>query len=277
MKTDILKPDPANPNRLDAETKAGLASALAECIKYGDMYCHAKPLCYYDGMKTQPLPGETYDRLTVEAQDGRRGTAMLYRCRCVCGKILHVSAGDLRRWRIAPRHRTMSCGCSRGQSVREGRFNAGLCTRGGKANRKEYQTWRGMLERCNDQKRDCFKNYGGRGITVCARWADDFDAFLSDMGRCPENYTIERIDNDGPYSPENCKWASRMEQGANTRKCRMLTLHGETHHMSEWARRFGMSAGVLKHRIDHQEMSLEKALTTPVGQARFSSTRQPAR
>jgi hypothetical protein len=117
-----------------------------------------------------------------------------------------------------------------------------------------------MLRRCTNPKTVCYQNYGGRGITVCARWADDFDAFLSDMGYCPPNFTIERIDNDGPYAPENCRWASRMEQGANSRRCRMLTFRGETAHMSEWARRFGMSAGVLKHRIDHQEMTIEKAL-----------------
>jgi hypothetical protein len=202
---------------------------------------------------------------------------MLYRCRCACGNILHVSAGDLRRWRVAPRHRTLSCGCARSQSVSEGRFKAGLCTRGGKANRREYQIWRGVLARCAKPGTVGYKNYGGRGIAVCARWANDFDVFMSDMGHCPPGYTIDRKDNDGPYSPDNCRWASRMEQGANRRGLRLVTFRGETLHMSEWARRFGMSAGVLKHRVDHQEMTIEKALTTPVGEARFSTTRQPAR
>jgi hypothetical protein len=107
---------------------------------------------------------------------------------------------------------------------------------------REYSIWRAMKGRCLNPTATGFENYGGRGITVCDRWRESFKNFLADMGRCQEGMTLDRIDNDGHYRPGNCRWATRSEQGLNTRQSRRLdgprrrwTLDGERISMAQIA------------------------------------------
>jgi hypothetical protein len=91
----------------------------------------------------------------------------------------------------------------------------GHAERGNKS--RTYNSWSAMLQRCHDPKHRSYKNYGGRGITVCQRWRESFEAFLADMGEPPEKHTLDRIDNDGNYEPSNCRWATRLMQSRNMR------------------------------------------------------------
>lgn len=121
-----------------------------------------------------------------------------------------------------------------------------------------------MKARTNNPKAPQYAYYGGRGIVVCDRWLHRFENFLADMGRSPgRGYTIERMDNDGPYSPENCRWATKSEQANNRKTARLLTFQGQTFNAKTWALRFNMSHKTLWQRLK-LGWPVEQALTVPV-------------
>jgi hypothetical protein len=126
-----------------------------------------------------------------------------------------------------------------------------------------YSIWCGMKNRCYNRNEPTYPYYGGRGITVCEDWRLSFAFFWADMGPRPSpRHSLDRIDNDGPYSPDNCRWATRSEQSGNRRNNITLTHNGETTFAKEWARRVGLSYETLLHRLD-RGWSAERALTTP--------------
>lgn len=122
-----------------------------------------------------------------------------------------------------------------------------------------------MIARCYNPNVEKYPDYGGRGIVVCDRWRGEggFELFLEDMGGRPVGASIERIDNDGPYSPENCRWATQMEQCNNRRSNRTLTFRGRSQTVSQWAREVGLNRGTLNERLE-LGWSVSDALTRPV-------------
>lgn len=127
------------------------------------------------------------------------------------------------------------------------------------------QTWRNMRDRCNNPKNNNFHNYGGRGITVCKRWNDSFEAFLEDMGRKPDGLSIDRQDNNGNYEPGNCRWATQKQQMRNTRANVVYEYQGVELCISELAERVGLAPQVIAKRLD-SGWSLERATSTPLGE-----------
>lgn len=122
-----------------------------------------------------------------------------------------------------------------------------------------YRTWVAMRQRCYDPNHPAYPRYGGRGICVCERWLDSILAFVEDMGERPSGLTLERIDNEGDYSPQNCKWATAKEQANNTRKTRRVSVGGETKLASDVAEENGMTPNKIGHRIKNG-WTLEEAV-----------------
>ena len=180
--------------------------------------------------------GDRYFRLTIVKEIERYvppcGRPMRqFECDCDCGKTTKVLLQSLRN------SYTKSCGCY--NSDKEMRLQKASITnlkhnesQLGKTYTVEYNTWKSMKYRCYNPNGKSYKDYGGRGITVCDRWINSYENFLADMGRRPEGMSIDRIDNDGNYSPDNCRWADKQTQIKNRRKQHSLDV-GYSHSKSK--------------------------------------------
>lgn len=139
-----------------------------------------------------------------------------------------------------------------------GRISKGCYRHTGRSLHPYYHIWINIISRCTKPSDKYYSRYGGRGITVCKEWADDINTFARDMGERPTGASIDRIDNDSPYAPENCRWATATEQNRNRRRHRRLTYGGETLLQAEWAERLGISQDTLYQRV--KRLGVERAI-----------------
>lgn len=172
---------------------------------------------------TRKLEGERFAKLVAVRRIGTRSRFALWECRCDCGNTTEVTVGN---W-----GKTETCGCGVVPPVAK---THGLSTT------PEYSAWKDMVGRCTNPNFKNYESYGGRGITVCGRWLE-FDNFLSDMGQRPAGLTLDRVNNDGPYSPENCRWTTVGVQCRNKRNTVNITALGRTQCSADWARELGKS------------------------------------
>lgn len=187
------------------------------------------------------LPGTRFGRWTVlsEAEKSPAGSRRLL-CRCDCGREKTVQLCNLRSGK------SLSCSCVRAEMLSQR-----MTTHGHTRNLKttaEYRTWHEIMRRCYNTKRPAYKDYGGRGISVCERW-HTFANFFADMGKRPSDlHSIDRKDNNGNYEPGNCRWTTMDVQCANTRAAIRLEYQGETLALKQWAKRIGVGYWKLQQR-----------------------------
>lgn len=166
-----------------------------------------------------------------------------WNCRCDCGNVTVVSGKALRRGT------TKSCGCLHMWLLKSG-TNTRIHGHARKGHfSKEYTAWAGAKTRCGSHSCRGFKNYGGRGIAMCDKWKQSFEAFLKDMGLCPNGMTLDRIDNNKGYQPGNCRWASRKAQNNNKRNNHRICFNGKSMTISEWADSIGIDQRTIWKRI----------------------------
>ena len=197
--------------------------------------------------KFQDLTGQRFGRLIALEVVGKNSkNESIWKCQCDCGNTTEVLMGKL------VHGRTKSCGCYRRDFKKyDAKYNEIIY-------RRLYCIWSKMRQRCLKPYCEAYKDYGGRGITICKEW-EDFNNFrdwaLSNGYR--DDLTIDRIDNDGNYEPSNCRWATMLQQQNNKRNNRLLTYNGITMTFSDWARELGIENSTLYQRLERHSDNLD--------------------
>lgn len=195
------------------------------------------------------LTGKKFCRLTVKEKHGSRNGRPMWLCQCECGNITIVKGSYLANGD------TKSCGCLK----KEPRIKTHRMSK-----TPEYVAWCSIKCRCYNKNQEKYKNYGDRGIKVCDRWKHSFINFYSDMGKRPSAaHSIDRINNDDSYSPDNCKWSTKVEQANNTRSNNTIEINGEFNTLAQWCRFHNINYSAVQMRI-RRGWSEIKAITTPI-------------
>lgn len=202
-------------------------------IKIGktEFYCNRS--CGQHKKKLK-LEGQRFGRLVVESFVEFRDRAGFWRCKCDCGNETIARGFDL------VQDKTHSCGCIHKETV----------TKHGLGGSKIYSIWQNMMDRCYNPEHQAYHNYGGRGITVSQEW-HDVTNFARDMGTPKRGMSLDRINNNNGYSKDNCRWATRREQGRNVRNNHHITCNGETKTMAEWAESTGIPVSTISKRVQY--------------------------
>lgn len=191
--------------------------------------------------------GLVYGNLTVIKRDTTYSDSVKWECRCNCGNVVSVHAGNLQKGL------TTSCGCYHKEACRNRLRTHGM------TGSKEYAVWASMLSRCHNPNSQMYHYYGGNGIIVCDRWRNSFENFYADMG--PSNgLTLDRIDPNGIYEPSNCRWASWIVQANNKTTTKMVNYKGETMPLKTFVAMFDIPYQTVLNRLN-SGMSPEEAVS----------------
>jgi hypothetical protein len=203
--------------------------------------------------EVKDITGHVSGYLTVEKLDRVENGGSNWWCRCKCAALISIRGDCLKDGN------TRSCGCLKKELIIQRLTTHGL------TGHPLHDVWTAMKLRCNLESNEFFHNYGGRGVTVCKEWMDSFQVFYDwalNSGY-KKGLSIDRIDNNGNYCPENCRWVSHKINNRNKRTNRLITYKGETKIVTVWAEFLNMPPSVLMHRLNQYKWSVEKAIETP--------------
>ena len=208
------------------------------------------------GAKSKDITGKKFGKLTAIKLDHiertKTGTVHYWLYRCDCGNEKVIRKGEVSQGG------SQSCGCFLKESVQK------RSKKHGQSHLRLYHIMHDMKQRCLNPNNKNYKHYGARGITIYKDWLDNFDSFYNWAinNGYKENLTIERINFNGNYEPNNCKWILLNEQSKNTRRTRFITVNNETYCLGDWAKKFNMKYNTLKYHIDKDSNYIEKLLAS---------------
>jgi hypothetical protein len=185
------------------------------------------------------LSGQRFGRLVVisRGENGHRWRTR-WNCLCDCGVVCLIKTGNLRN------KNTISCGCWQKENAKDYASTHGM------SKKQTYKCWAEMKYRTKSETFEFAHRYIERGIKVCERWQNSFTDFYLDMGECPKGMSLDRIDNDGDYTPDNCRWATQQTQSNNRGSNRIITFNGDSKTIAEWARVSGIDDRTIWKRLN---------------------------
>lgn len=205
-------------------------------------------------MKKIDITGNKYGRLTVIKENGKQGKNIMWLCKCDCGKEINAIAYNLKNGH------TRSCGCLQTETRLKSKATHN------QSKSRLYRIWRHIKSRCFNSKVPHFKNYGGRGISMCTEWEKSFESFMlwSMANGYANDLSIDRIDVNGDYNPDNCRWTNAKVQANNKTNNHIIEYKGEKHTLSEWSDILGLSHVTITKRIFDYGWTVERAFETPL-------------
>lgn len=200
------------------------------------------------------LTGIRKGRLVAIRVAYKKNHRNVWECQCDCGNKAYVDDGNFCFGT------TVSCGCVKKENFEKVQQNH---IKHNQTKTETYKSWLAMKSRCYNVNNPRYNCYGDRNIKVCDRWLHSFENFLEDMGERPKGSSLDRIDVNGDYTPNNCRWATSFQQGNNRRNTKYLDFDGERKSLSEWSKLLGIKRNTLYSRLS-SGWSIEKTLNTPV-------------
>jgi hypothetical protein len=206
--------------------------------------------------------GTKHNRLTilkeVEPILYKKGTARRVLCKCECGKEKVIDFNSIRT------SKSKSCGCLNKEVSSRTSTKHGLAMLSTGVRHPDYCIWIKMKSRCLNPNDKSYKNYGGRGIKVCKEWQESFTSFIDDMGWRPnKKYSLERINYNKDYCPENCKWILKSEQTKNCRRVKLIAYNGKEHCLTDLCKLLGLVYSTMRHRVYDLGIPFEEAIKYP--------------